>query len=91
MTASGRVSWFKLDKKIGFLELDDGSGDAFLHLSVLKPAGYVSVPAGTTMRVRIEHEQGRRRVVEVLHVDTSSARPGEPRPVLTKQSGRSAD
>src|SRR5436190_22849314 len=55
---TGRVSWFKLDKKFGFLALDDGPGDAFLHVSVLKAAGYVSVPAGTTMRVRIEKEQG---------------------------------
>jgi cold shock protein len=83
---TGRVSWFKLDKKFGFLALDDGSGDVFLHVSVLKAAGYVSVPAGTTMRVRIEKEQGRRRVVEVLSVDTTTARTGEPSPALRKGS-----
>ena len=49
-----RVSWFKLDKKFGFVELEDGSGDAFLHVAALKAAGYVSVPAGTTVRVRVE-------------------------------------
>ena len=41
----GRVSWFKLDKKFGFVELEEGRGDAFLHVSVLKAAGYVTVPA----------------------------------------------
>ena len=61
MIGRGRVSWFRLDKKFGFIELE-GIGDAFLHVSVLKSAGYVSVLAGTTMRVRIEQEQGRRRV-----------------------------
>ena len=83
-TFTGRVSWFKLDRKFGFVKLDGGAGDAFLHVAVLKPAGYVSVPAGTTMRVRVEQEQGRVRVVEVLSVDTSTARPGEPAPVLRK-------
>lgn len=87
MSTTGRVSWFKLDKKFGFVELDDGSGDAFLHVSVLKPAGYVSVPAGTSIRVRVESEQGRRRVVEVFDIDTTTARPGEPLAVLSKKNG----
>ena len=81
---TGSVSWFKLDKKFGFVELDNGTGDAFLHVSVLKKAGYVSVPAGTTLRVRVEHEGGRRGVVEVLSVDTSTARSGEPPAVVRK-------
>jgi CspA family cold shock protein len=81
---TGQVSWFKLDKKFGFLALNEGLGDAFLHVSVLKGAGYVSVPAGTTMRVRVEREQGRNRVVEVLTLDTTTGRIGEPAPVLRK-------
>jgi CspA family cold shock protein len=67
---NGRVSWFNLGKKFGFVELEGGAGDAFLHVSVLKEAGYVLVPAGTTLRVRVEAERGRRRIVEVLTVDT---------------------
>ena len=78
------MSWFELDKKFGFVTLDDGSGDAFLHVAVLKPAGYVSVPAGTTVRVRVEEQQGRRRVVEVLEVDTSTARREAP-PVVPRE------
>ena len=83
---TGRVSWFQLDKKFGFISMDDGSGGAFLHVSVLKTAGYVAVPAGTTMDVRVEQEQGRRRVIEVLAIDTTTARPGEPAPVRRKNS-----
>jgi CspA family cold shock protein len=30
------VKWFAPDKGFGFVELADGSGDAFLHVSVLK-------------------------------------------------------
>ena len=85
MIASGKVAWFKLDKQFGFVELDGGgAGDVFLHVSALKAAGYVSLPAGTTLRVRIAEERGRRRVAEVLHVDTSTARPGEAPPVVRK-------
>ena len=62
MIATGRVSWFKLDKKFGFVALEDGDGDAFLHVSVLKAAGYVSIPAGTRLQVRLEQERGRLRV-----------------------------
>lgn len=84
MRKIGRVSWFKLDKKFGFVELADGAGDAFLHISVLKAAGYVSVPAGTSLEVRLETEQNRKRVTEVVAVDTSTALPGEPAAVRTK-------
>src|SRR5215213_5659922 len=59
--------------------------DAFLHVSVLKEAGYISVPVGTTMQVRVEPERGRQRIVEVLSVDTRTANPGEPPPVVRKQ------
>src|SRR5215207_3149027 len=38
----GRVSWFNPDKKFGLVVLDDGRGDAFLHMFALKEA--VSVP-----------------------------------------------
>jgi cold shock CspA family protein len=38
MITRGRVSWFKLDKKFGFIELDGAIGDAFVHVSVLKGA-----------------------------------------------------
>ena len=85
MIGNGRVSWFSLDKKFGFVSLDGTAVDAFLHLSVLKSAGYVTVPAGTSLRVRVEADRGKLRVVEVSNVDTSTALAGEPAPVLRKR------
>ncbi|MBM0204677.1 cold shock domain-containing protein [Micromonospora sp. STR1s_5] len=84
---TGQVSWFKFDKKFGFVSLWEGGGDAFLHMSALKAASYVSVPAGTTMQVRVETEEGRLRVTEVIAVDVSTARPGQPAPVIRKNAG----
>jgi hypothetical protein len=52
----------------------------------LKAAGYVTVPAGTTIRVRVEAQADRRRVVEVLSIDTSTALAGEPAPVKSKKA-----
>jgi len=39
MTVTGKVAWFDLKKQFGFVALSDG--DAFLHMLVLKEAGYV--------------------------------------------------
>lgn len=86
MIVSGRVSWFKLDKKFGFVELEGGMGDAFLHVSVLKAAGYVTVPAGTNVRARLENQGDRRRIIEVLSIDTSTAFEGELAPLRSKKA-----
>jgi cold shock CspA family protein len=86
IVAGGRVSWFNPAKKFGFVKLDDHLGDAFLHFNVLKEGGYYFLPRGTTVRVRAEpDERGAPSVVEVLHVDTSTAREGEPPPLLRKK------
>lgn len=86
MVASGRVSWFDPAKKFGFVRLDDHLGDAFLHFNVLKEGGYYFLPRGTTVHVRIEpDERGVPSVVEVLLVDPSTARDGEPPPLLRKK------
>jgi len=86
-SATGRVSWFNLEKQFGFVKLDEPLGDAFLHMTVLKDAGFYFVPRGTTVQVRVKPERGKYRVVEVLHVDTSTARHGEPPPVVRKPKG----
>jgi hypothetical protein len=53
----------------------------YLHVSVLKAAGYVTIPAGSTIRMRLETQSQRLRVVEVLDIDTSTLLKGEPAPV----------
>jgi len=86
MVAGGRVSWFNPAKRFGFVKLDNQLGDAFLHFNVLKEGGYYFLPRGTTVHVRVEaDERGAPSVVEVLHVDPSTARDGEPPPLLRKK------
>lgn len=85
-TATGRVSWFDVKKQFGFVKLEAGRGDAFLHMSVLKAGGYYSLPRGTTVQVRLEPDRGKYRIIEVLEVDASTAQYGEPPPLIRKHA-----
>jgi CspA family cold shock protein len=73
------VKWFKGDRGFGFVELADGSGDAFLHASVLGRIGVNSVESGETLEVRVAPGQRGPQVTEVLNVDSSTAAPPRPR------------
>src|SRR5215204_4886770 len=35
-----KVKWFNAEKGFGFVELTDGSGEAFLHISAVERAGH---------------------------------------------------
>jgi cold shock protein len=73
------VKWFRADRGFGFVELADGSGDAFLHASVLGRIGVQSVETGETLEVRVAPGQRGPQVTEVLNVDSSTAAPARPR------------
>src|SRR5258708_25770342 len=47
-----KVKWFNGEKGFGFVELTDGSGEAFLHISVVEAAGHTALESGTTLTVR---------------------------------------
>jgi cold shock protein len=77
------VNWYNPDKGFGFVELADGSGDAFLHVRVVERSGQASVPPGATLEVRAGPGPKGSQVTEILSVDTSTAgqeQPRRPRP-----------
>jgi cold shock protein len=74
------VKWFKGEKGFGFVEASDGSGDAFLHVNVLRGAGRETVPPGTTLQVRIAPGQKGPQVTEVIEIDESTATADSARP-----------
>jgi cold shock protein len=70
-----KVKWFNGEKGFGFVELVEGGGDAFLHLSVLQRANQGPVQPGKSMLVRVSQGQKGAQVAEVLEVDASTAAP----------------
>jgi cold shock protein len=77
--ATATVKWYNAEKGFGFVELSDGSGDAFLHRSALERAGHDSVAPGASLQVRTGQGQKGPQIVEVLSVDSSTASPEAPR------------
>lgn len=75
----GVVKWFNAEKGFGFAELADGSGDAFLHISVLQAAGHDSVEPGNKLKVQVEQGQKGRQISAVFEVDSSATLPDKPK------------
>jgi len=70
------VKWFNAEKGFGFVELEGGGGDAFLHISVLSRVGYQTVSPGATLRVSVSPGQKGPQIADVVSVDESTATPG---------------
>jgi CspA family cold shock protein len=68
----GKVKWFNPDKRYGFVELSDGSGDAFLHASVLGRLGISAVQPGETLELRVAQGERGLQVTDVISVDSST-------------------
>src|SRR5580700_9105812 len=51
------VKWFNPEKGFGFVEMSDGTGDAFLHIAVLESTGRKSVLAGAKVKARVGQGQ----------------------------------
>jgi cold shock protein len=82
------VKWFNPEKGFGFAELSDGSGDAFLHGSVLAQSGINAVQPGETVEVRVGPGHKGPHVTEVLSVNSSTAT-AAPKPRLNFRSATS--
>jgi cold shock protein len=76
-----KVKWFNGEKGFGFVELTDGTGEAFLHISVLESAGHSMLEPGTTLTVRVGQGAKGPQITEVIAIDASTAEPSRgPRP-----------
>src|SRR6202034_4187309 len=83
-----KVKWFNGEKGFGFVELTDGTGEAFLHISVLESAGHSALDPGTSLTVRVGQGQKGPQITEVIAVDASTAEPSRgPRPGGGRPSG----
>ncbi len=69
------VKWFNPEKGFGFVELSDGSGDAFLHVNAIQTAGVDTISPGTTLVVQIGQGAKGAQVSSVLEIGDMAKSP----------------
>lgn len=63
-----RVKWFNVPKGFGFVEPENESSDAFLHITTLKRAGVEKLGEGAWLLCRIERGSKGAQVREVVRI-----------------------
>ena len=53
---AAEVKWFNTVKGFGFVQLNDGTPDAFLHISVVEQSGHRDLPEGTKIEMVITYD-----------------------------------
>jgi CspA family cold shock protein len=66
--ATGTVKWFNSAKGFGFIEPDDGSKDAFVHISAVERAGLTSLSEGQKISYDLQPGQNGKSSAENLSV-----------------------
>jgi CspA family cold shock protein len=84
------VKWFKPEKGFGFVQIADGSGDAFLSIKALQAIGRETVSYGAKLTVFVGQGEKGRQVTKIAAIDDTgtSTAPGyaassapRPRPI----------
>jgi CspA family cold shock protein len=64
--STGIVKWFNPTKGYGFIQLDDGSKDVFVHISAVEKAGIATLQEGQKLSFDIEPgQQGKTSAVNL--------------------------
>ncbi len=66
--ATGTVKWFNPAKGFGFIEPEDGSKDAFVHISAVERAGLSSIAEGQKVSYELQTGQNGKTSAENLSV-----------------------
>ncbi len=64
--ATGTVKWFNLAKGYGFIAPEDGSKDAFVHISAVERAGLSSLSEGQKVSYELQPGQDGKSSAENL-------------------------
>ncbi len=64
--ATGTVKWFNPTKGYGFIEPEDGSKDAFVHISAVERAGMSTLREGQKVSYELQDGQNGKSSAEDL-------------------------
>ena len=64
--AQGKVKWFDAKKGFGFIEPDDGSKDAFLHISALQASNISTIDEGDILTYELTEQRGKMSARDVV-------------------------
>ena len=64
--AQGKVKWFDAKKGFGFIEPDDGSKDAFLHISALQASNISTIDEGDLLTYELTEQRGKMSASDVV-------------------------
>ena len=64
----GKIKWFDSKKGYGFITPDDGSRDAFLHVSALQKAGIDSLKEGEAVTYELAEERGKQSATDIQKI-----------------------
>ncbi len=65
---TGTVKWFNPAKGFGFIEPEDGSKDAFVHISAVERAGLSSLTEGQKVSYELQAVQNGKSSAENLSI-----------------------
>ncbi len=65
---TGTVKWFNPAKGFGFIEPEDGSKDAFVHISAVERAGLTSLNEGQKVSYELQPQQNGKFSAENLSI-----------------------
>ncbi len=65
---NGTVKWFNPAKGFGFIQPEDGSNDAFVHISAVEQAGLTTLNEGQKVSYEIQAGQNGKSSAENLSV-----------------------
>ena len=64
--ATGTVKWFNPTKGYGFIEPEDGSKDAFVHISAVQKAGLTRLEEGQKVSYELQPSSNGKEAAEDL-------------------------
>ena len=66
--SQGKIKWFDPKKGYGFITPDDGSKDAFLHISALETAGISQLEVGQSVTYELAEQRGKQSATEIQKI-----------------------